>query len=248
MDKNLFIKFSLIIFVILSIVISLFPPFEFGNEKLKTLSERKVNSKIIDKLPIKDYDFIFRNNKKYFVLGSYNFFKLIKLNDLETYREKWRDKEFNLINKVDSFFTPEYFLYPLFLKTHYKNGVRKINEHPNIKKYGLVAKAIMDIPKNWYIKNNINSYDWDFIRSAINYWDVKNEYEMEPNYWDTMRCYHLDSVANYGVYRIKQPRYYLLNRNLLSGELIVEFILALFLSTSISYIIYKFKAKKLSKT
>jgi hypothetical protein len=69
MDKDNFIKASLAIFVLLAIIISLFPPFEFGDEKLRTLEERNLYYSIADKLPIKEYSFIFSDNKKKFDLG-----------------------------------------------------------------------------------------------------------------------------------------------------------------------------------
>lgn len=48
-------KTGLIIFLFLATIISLFPPFEWGNEN------------------IKKYDFLFSSNKKYFPIGSYNY-------------------------------------------------------------------------------------------------------------------------------------------------------------------------------
>ena len=107
MNKNSFIKISAAVFIFLAIGISLFPPFEFGNEKLRTLSERKLNTEIVEKLPIKEYDFIFSNNKKYFALTSYDFVKKFYDKDsLKHYENLWGDKKFKFkTESTDTFLT-----------------------------------------------------------------------------------------------------------------------------------------------
>ncbi|MCC6550197.1 MAG: hypothetical protein IT279_09025 [Ignavibacteriaceae bacterium] len=73
MIKNIFKnKYSLSVFLLLSLVITLFPPFSWGDERLSTESERKefFGDKIaMDVLPIKQYDFILSNSKREFPLG-----------------------------------------------------------------------------------------------------------------------------------------------------------------------------------
>jgi hypothetical protein len=275
MDKNTFIKISAALFVFFSLIISLFPPFEFGNEKLRTLQERNANSKIIDTLPIKQYDFIFHNNKKYFVLDSTGFQKLLAKESLEFYKEKWKDKEFKFIRSIDSFFTAKGFLYPIFSNERYENGSRKINTKLNYKEYGLVIlhQRLDEMPSNYFInysevfkhqmlspqeewmlnqqqhfikskmkETDPSLEDDDFIKNAINYWDVKREYEKEP-YWNWTILFHFDSSGKYEEYNITQPVYYLLDRNILFNELLVEYILALFVSLVTGYIIQKINLK-----
>ncbi len=64
-------KIGLFVFLILATIISLFPPFEWGDENIKTEKERTRNRNILESLPIKKYDFLFATNKKYFPIGSY---------------------------------------------------------------------------------------------------------------------------------------------------------------------------------
>lgn len=51
------LKIAVIIFIPLAILLSLFPPYYWGNEKIRTLSER-IRSDIAEQLPIKSYSFI----------------------------------------------------------------------------------------------------------------------------------------------------------------------------------------------
>lgn len=64
-------KITITIFLVLSLFITLFPPFSWGDERLSTEKERNEfynNKKAIDILPIKKYDFI-NSSKKEFSLG-----------------------------------------------------------------------------------------------------------------------------------------------------------------------------------
>ena len=269
-------KIGIIIFIPLAIIISLFPPFEFGNEKLRTLSERKINSKIVGILPIKEYDFIFNSNKKYFALDSTIFYKLFAIDSVEFYKEKWNDKKFQFDHSIDSFFTAKGFLYPTFLKERYNNGVRKLNVNLNYKDYGLVniRYRLDEMPKNYSInydevfKNQVLSpqqqwmlnhqekfitdkmkrtdpsiEDADFIKDAVNYWDVRSEYNKEPFYWNWSIFFHFDSSAKYDAYNITQPVYYLLDRKLLISELLINHLLAFFVTIGIGLLFVKIKKK-----
>ncbi len=65
-------KITITIFLVLSLFITLFPPFSWGDERLATEKERNKtynNKKAIDILPIKQYDFIFNSSKKEFSFG-----------------------------------------------------------------------------------------------------------------------------------------------------------------------------------
>jgi hypothetical protein len=293
MDKNTFIKISAALFVFLSLIISLFLPFEFGNEKLRTLQERNANSKIIDTLPIKQYDFIFHNNKKYFVLDSTVFQKLLAKESLEFYKEKWKDKEFKFIRSIDSFFTAKGFLFSPFSEERDSNGKRMITKNINYKDYGLVYHRynLNEMPKNYKISYEEvpsdkekfiiqasldasyplledSDYVWqdiialhynenrsfkDWVREqsqntinmigiksySVNYKDVESEYERDPFSWNWGMFFQLDSTGNYEEYEVTQPVYYLLDRNILFSELVVEYILALFVSLVTGYITEK---------
>jgi len=68
MNKN---KILIGSFIFLSIVISLFPPFSWGDERLRTISERqRIHYYYEDKIPIKEYDFLFNDLKKEFVFSN----------------------------------------------------------------------------------------------------------------------------------------------------------------------------------
>lgn len=58
-------------FLLLSVVISLFPPFSWGDEKLRTISERQtIHYYLEDKIPVKEYDFLFNDLKKEFIFSN----------------------------------------------------------------------------------------------------------------------------------------------------------------------------------
>lgn len=68
MSKN---KILIGSFILLSTLISLFPPFSWGDEKLRTMSERKkIYSYLEDYIPLKEYDFLFNDLKKEFVFAN----------------------------------------------------------------------------------------------------------------------------------------------------------------------------------
>jgi len=78
MYKDLSLGNPLVIFAFLVIIISLFPPFEFGNEVINnlnkgTLADLESNNSDLAKLPIKGYDFIFNGDKKSFHLDNKNY-------------------------------------------------------------------------------------------------------------------------------------------------------------------------------
>lgn len=67
-------KIGLIVFLLLAVIISLFPPFEFDNERLRKLQEKERDSyfSISEEAPFESYDFIFNHDKKYIKLYSHN--------------------------------------------------------------------------------------------------------------------------------------------------------------------------------
>lgn len=66
-------KYKILIgsFILLSVVISLFPPFSWGDERLRTLSERQTTHYYLkDKIPVKEYNFLFNDLKKEFIFDN----------------------------------------------------------------------------------------------------------------------------------------------------------------------------------
>ena len=277
MNKNTFIKISAAIFILLAVIISLFPPFEFGNEKLRTLSERKSNSDIVNKLPIKQYDFIFGNNKKSFALGYHSFTeKFYDKNSLEDYKKLNSDYGFYFLSSsTDTFFTAKRYLYKdttskentknkgdktkykfNFTEPSYQRDWRKISPllDPKANNNNDKTKYKFDFSKSSnYVDpifgnykanendsqtNNRIKYDDDGSNTdAINYNEVKEDYNKEPNNWDFKYINRIDSIKKYEKYKIALPIYYLLDRKILLGELLVEYILAFFISLVIGYLI-----------
>lgn len=63
---------SLSIFLILSLSITLFPPYSWGDERLSTEKERNkiyCGKRAYEIFPIKQYDFVFNDIKKEFFIG-----------------------------------------------------------------------------------------------------------------------------------------------------------------------------------
>ncbi len=236
MDKNSFIKISVAIFIILAIIISLFPPFEFGNEMIKTESERRSNSDIANKLPIKEYDLLLGSNKKYFILDYYDFQqKFYNKDTLNFYKDKWSDKKFIFITaSADSFLTPQKILheYSLAERINLKQSYKKLK--------GFVETLEWRENHNWYPL----TANEEGINTATNFYAVRNDFKKSPADWYIERISRLDSTKKYNLYDITQPVYYLLERKLLFSELLVEYILAFFISIIAGYIIKSFVLKR----
>ena len=282
MKKDTFIKISTAIFVILAVIISLFPPFEFGNEKLKTLSERRSNSQIADKLPLKKYDFFFGSNKKYIPLTSFNFTKKFYSRDSVVYYTKlWNDKKFNCnLTSTDTFLTATKFLYepkgweitfskhrgrwprqdeysdsifyvtegkwedPIFYK---KTALEKLLADPNNYEYNYYQFGEPDTNKfrcETYGNKIIKYNNEETNKDAVNFSSVKDEYEISPDKWNYKYVYKVDSIKKYYEYSITQPVYYLLDRKILLSELLIEYMLAFFVSIILGYLIAKLKLRK----
>lgn len=65
------LKPAVFVFLIMSSIITLFPPFQWGNERLRTIEERKASRNIYsDILPVKEYNFIFSPFKKDFTINN----------------------------------------------------------------------------------------------------------------------------------------------------------------------------------
>jgi hypothetical protein len=92
------------------------------------------------------------------------------------------------------------------------------------------------------VNGNYTSFD-DKVEDAVNYIEVKNEYLKSPDDWDYKYITRIDSIKKFNEYNIAKPIYYLLDRKILFGELIVEYILDFFVSIIVGYLISKLKLK-----
>ena len=99
-------KTGLIVFLFLATIISLFPPFEWGNKNIKTERERIKNRNILESLPIKEYDFLFSSNKKLFPVGGYQISEILHEGDklrIDT-SDIWTNDVVEGKNGIDTFF------------------------------------------------------------------------------------------------------------------------------------------------
>ncbi|MGD1006042.1 MAG: hypothetical protein ABR980_02285 [Ignavibacteriaceae bacterium] len=258
MEKNNFIKASIAIFIFLGIIISLFPPFEFGRSSYN--------------LPIKKYDIIFGSIKKYIIV-SYDTLQLkfYNLDSLEYYKgyykNLWGDCDFILRQtSTDTFYTTHKFLFkksagsksglmPIGIKiedgakyTKDKDGYWQyagISDQPSeqsapVSRFGNTSDKIIEIYGDKFTRDKdgnlrlIENYD-DKVEDAINYNEVRNDYEKSPRNWDFKYVKIIDSVKKYDEYTVAKPVYYLLDRKIILNELFVEYILAFFISIILGY-------------
>lgn len=157
------LKRSFLIFLFFSTFITIFPPFKFGGEKLRTLTERKQNYNLAYKLPIKKYDFIFGSNQKPIQVGSHIVNKKIYSKDSVNQGNIFIDATtFEVTHTgVDSFFTRYYYAYKL-------------------SNYGLIANKKIDKDKKTRRKILVSDGDYrifgggDYSKDSI---FLKNEYD-----------------------------------------------------------------------
>ncbi len=261
MEKNNFLKISAAIFTIFAVIISLFPPFEFGGEKIRTLAERRKNEEIVSKLPVKSYDFIFGGNQKYFALSYFTFqMKFNNEDTLEYFQHKLKDNNFHFVStSADSFFSYHWFLYKdsaiakpwemnwddaLSISQSKIKNSEEGNSHTKDWIDSLPLKGHQNIKENKLTSaGEPNKQDWKTFRqdarTAINYNQVKAEYEKSPNIWYVKGIQKLDSVKQYRIYNIVQHVYYLLDRKILLSELLVEYVIAFFTSLILGYIVLR---------
>ena len=219
------IKISLIIFVFLALLISLFPPFEFGH-MINTVDDRITYAGVVDILPVKKYDFILNSNKKKIALGTITFKKFYNKDSLAYYKGRFGDKKFTLIkSSVDSFFT---------YKKHLEYDPAPSN------------RSGLDFTGDEIVEGIINNFDTSTL-DAVNYQEVKIDFEKSPHEWAHSWVRNYDSTSKYQYYWFIQPVYYPLERHLLWSELLIEYILAVFVSLISGYLIKRFIPKKIVK-
>jgi hypothetical protein len=98
-----------------------------------------------------------------------------------------------------------------------------------------------EVPNNEYYSSAEYSKDQDLEEDkydAINYWEYKRNFDKSlKEYWELWNVYKFDRVKKCDLYWITQPIYYSLKRELLAGELVIEYILAFILSVAVQLII-----------
>ena len=68
-------KYVALIFLLLASIVTIYPPYRWGEERLGTEGERRrpiargSSERVTDALPIKQYDFLFGDSKKQFQVG-----------------------------------------------------------------------------------------------------------------------------------------------------------------------------------
>jgi hypothetical protein len=147
----------------------------------------------------------------------------------------------------------------MFSNERYSNGVRKTNDahiprgyiyEDEFRKkfnYALTGEIIGhhlemgEVPNNEYYSSAEYSKDQDLEEDkydAINYWEYKRNFDKSlKEYWELWNVYKFDRVKKCDLYWITQPIYYSLKRELLAGELVIEYILAFILSVAVQLII-----------
>lgn len=208
-------KIGLIVFLILATIISLIPPYQWGNEYLKTQKEREENSYIIKYLPIKQYNFLFTSNKKYFPIGSYQINEKVypgeKLN-VDT------SDAINIFHKVDT----DTLSWRKLI--HYQ-----VSKHANIGSFEYFNNTMNDVARRQKFYKEVSSV------VNLGKWEEFNT-KMD-----------IDSIKKSKMYFVEKPNYYFLKRELLIGELILEYLLAGFIAFFIQIIITFTKKKPLNK-
>lgn len=205
-------KIVLIVFLFLATIVSLFPPFEIGNELLRTQQERNKYSEIMDNLPLKRYDFLFSKTKKSYPIGEYFF------------EEKVYDNQKSTIDLSDAY------------KALTKTGVdtfksidwTKVNEVKEKPMKKEESKPFSSQNKTQRKVKNVDYNKWhdNFIKK----WLVEHPED------DISKPKKIDSIKSYKIYKITEPNWYVLKRELLINELFLEYFLALILSALIQLI------------
>jgi hypothetical protein len=216
MYLKLTLKYSIPVFLLLAIYISLFPPFQWGGDKIKTHNERE-NFEYSDLLPIKEYDFLFSGNKKLFKVGKYKVSKKVYEKDLKS---------------LD------------FLDDAYGYKIKDVKD--TITTLKDIAYKMDDSEKSKILRLEIKyKLNWrEFsVKNADNYWEIQNEFEKSPESWNTRTVKAIVKIDEYKLYTIIKPHYYLLGREIILSELFVNYLLGVFFSIAICIIIIKIKTK-----
>ncbi len=244
---NPFFKYFIAVFIFLAVIVSLFPPYEWGNERLKTLEERRSNRYIKDKLPVKTYDLIFNSNKKYFVLDDYEFEKKYYHNQQIEVETVLKDViSFSFKVGTDTFRTEYLVAYKktpqmILNEKRTKDSLNHLIEAGNTVKDPFVD-ALESQRRRRYDAESFQEYM--NITNSENFNLIKKEFEIRPNDWTTRAEIRIDSIKDFRFYTIKKPSYYLLSRQILMSELIINYVLVFILSIAASFLITTFKERR----
>ncbi len=206
-------KIGLFVFLSLATIISLFPPFEWGDENIRTEKERIRNRNILGSLPIKKYDFLFSSNKKYFPIGNYNL------------NEKVYDNEKINTDTSDAIIISQ----KQGIESRREKVYDKLSQYFDLGSLDdfNIAMNQLEKRKKLYIaaSKNLNVGDWEYFDNALK----------------------IDSIKKYKIFTFQKPNYYLLSREIIFSELVIEYLLAGFIAFLVQIIITSSKRKMLNK-
>jgi len=224
-------KIGLFVFLSLATIISLFPPYQWGNEYLRTQKEREENSYIIKYLPIKQYNVLFTSNKKYFPIDSY------RISEILYQSEKLKTDTSDIFTKdveeggkgIDTFFN----ILGNYYKSHWYECV--ISDSTKKDLVNLYYDYFYrDIPSKKYSDILGRQTPPEKIRGRI------NEY-------NELISRISDSIKRYKIFSFQKPSYYLLSREIIFSELVIEYLLAGFIAFFVQIIITFSKRKMLNE-
>lgn len=245
-----FFKYFITVFIFLAFIVSLLPPYEWGNERLKTLEERKSNKDIKDKLPVKTYDLIFNSNKTSFKLSEYEFEKKYYNNQQQEIEKVLKDA-INYSFKVgtDTFRTKHFVAYKktpqmILNEKREQNSLNQIIKKNN-KSSDSFTEVLRELRRRRYDAENYQEYM--NVKDSENFNLIKKEFEISPDDWTTRSEETVDSIKEFRVYTIKKPYYYLLSREVITSELVINYLLSMLLSIAISLIVLRIQRKYLIK-
>ena len=223
-------KIGLFVFLILATIISLIPPYQWGNEYLKTQKEREENSYIIKYLPIKQYNFLFASNKKYFPIGSY------RISEILYQGERLRIDTSDILAKdveggekgIDTFF--------------YKFHKYQESDWDKYYSYDKKRENLKTLYTEYWV-NNIPSKKTKYLGLD----KPPDRYREEMNEYNDITNRISNSIKMYKIFSFQKPSYYLLSREIIFSELVIEYLLAGFTALFIQIIITFVKRNPLNK-
>lgn len=218
------LKYSIPIFIFLAILVSLFPPFYWSS-----------NRNVSELLPLKEYSFILGSNKKYFALKKYTFRKKYYNYDTKRLDSILSDAITHNIesNGTDTFTTEKFFAYKVagIDDKEWNELMKDTPINKNSALYRLQKRL-------WrYKKQDI----YERIKLAENYMHIKGKFTTSSKDWRVKKEREIDSIKEYDLHRITKPKYFLLSRDIILSELVVNYMLAIFLSIGLGFIIKKLR-------
>ncbi len=222
-----------------------------NNKKSFALRYHSFTEKFYDKNSLEDYKNLNSDNGFYFISSSADTFITVKkyLYKDTTSKENTTNKSNKTKYKFD-FSKSSSYENPIFRQKAAQllnpNQETRMAKSQNKWKFVFTGPPLEYDP-NWIKEKHLEGKTKAQIDSllypnqetrtdAINYNEVKEDYNKEPDNWDFKYIDRIDSIKKYDEYKIAQPIYYLLERKILLGELLVEYILAFFISLVIGFL------------